>query len=166
MIALSGVLLLSHVIAPPPGYAPLDEVVYAIHKPRHVLSAAGEDNSLGRSGRRRQHLTLTDVMLEAGVEPLPGHVGRLDADTTGLILVTSDSLLLRACLNWEDVLSTFGGAPMTKRYELLLAGRHEADSPALRVLGEPCVDANRTQDLGNVTLQRHQLRILMRQAGA
>ena len=40
----------------------------------------------------------------AGVEPLPGHVGRLDAETSGLLLVTADSLLLRAVLNWPRVL--------------------------------------------------------------
>ena len=56
-------------------------VTYAIHKPRGVLSAARDANP-----RRR---TLIDVMIAAGVEPLPGHVGRLDLETSGLILVTA-----------------------------------------------------------------------------
>ena len=124
-------------LVPPPSYTPLDEVVYAIHKPRNVLSAVGEDGAIGRSGKPTGHPTLTDIMLSAGVEPLPGHVGRLDVDTSGLILVTSDTLLLRACLNWPGVLDAFGGSPLTKRYSLLLAGRHEVGSPSLDALGAP-----------------------------
>ena len=112
-------------LQPPPGYSPLDEVVYAIHKPRNVLSAVGKDNSVGRSGKTSGHRTLSDVMVDAGVEPLPGHCGRLDVETSGLMLVTSDSLLLRAVLNWPEVLEAYGGTPLTKRYSLLLAGRHE-----------------------------------------
>ena len=104
---------------------------YAIHKPRNVLSATG---GVALDGSRRN---LTDVMLAAGVEPLPGHVGRLDAETSGLILVTSDSLLLRAVLGWTDVLEEFGGSPISKQYELLLAGRYEPSSPELQRLGEP-----------------------------
>ena len=124
-------------LQPPPGYSPLDEVVYAIHKPRNVLSAVGKDNSVGRSGKTSGHRTLSDVMVDAGVEPLPGHCGRLDVETSGLMLVTSDSLLLRAVLNWPEVLEAYGGTPLTKRYSLLLAGRHEPLSPELLELGEP-----------------------------
>ena len=64
---------------------------YAVHKPRGVLSAAGATDD----GQR----TLTDVMRKAGVAPIPGHVGRLDAQTSGLILVTNDSSLYRAISN-------------------------------------------------------------------
>ena len=74
----------------PPLPAECTAVTYAIHKPRGVLSAARDANP-----RRR---TLTDVMVAAGVKPLPGHVGRLDLETSGLILVTADGLLLEAAL--------------------------------------------------------------------
>lgn len=104
-------------------------VTYAIHKPRGVLSAARDANPHRR--------TLTDVMVTAGVEPLPGHVGRLDLDTSGLILVTADSLLLEAALGIPRPGVTDSAASLTKTYELLLAGRHDPDSPALRNLGEP-----------------------------
>ena len=107
-------------------------VTYAIHKPRGVLSAARDANPHRR--------TLTDVMVAAGVEPLPGHVGRLDLETSGLILVTADSLLLEAALGIPRpgiAASEVASASLTKTYELLLAGRHAADSPALRDLGEP-----------------------------
>ena len=79
-------------------------------------------------------------MLTAGVEPLPGHVGRLDLETSGLILVTADSLLLEAALGIPRpgvTDSEAASASLTKTYELLLAGLHDPDSPALRDLGEP-----------------------------
>ena len=75
-------------------------VVYAIHKPRNVLSAVSDANPNRR--------TLTDVMVAAGVTPLPGHVGRLDAETSGLMLVTDDTLLLRAMLQWPEVVEAYG----------------------------------------------------------
>jgi 16S rRNA U516 pseudouridylate synthase RsuA-like enzyme len=112
----------------------LAEIVYAIHKPRGVLSAVGETHSHFGSGGRR---TLTDVMLDAEVEPLPGHVGRLDAETSGLILVTSHSLLLRAALAWPEVLDAHGGQPLAKRYELLVAGRHVPGAESLAALCAP-----------------------------
>ena len=56
----------------------------AIFKPRGVLSAAGRDG---------RHPTLTDLMLAAGVKPLRGHIGRLDIQTSGLILVSEDPLM-------------------------------------------------------------------------
>ena len=124
-------------IVPPPQYSPLSETVYALHKPRNVVSAVGDNLPIGRRGKRCQYPTLTDVMLDAGVEPLTGHAGRLDAETSGLILITSDSLLLRAILGWSQVLDAFGGTVVTKRYSLLLAGRHPPDSPQLASLSEP-----------------------------
>ena len=79
-------------------------------------------------------------MEDAGLEPLPGHIGRLDAQTSGLILVTADSLLLRAVLNWPQIVEQYGApdaGPLTKRYELLLAGQHEEASEKLLNLGDP-----------------------------
>ena len=105
-------------------------ITSAIHKPRGVLSAAKDANPHRR--------TLTDVMLAAGVQPLPGHVGRLDLETSGLILVTADGLLLEAALGIPRPGITGSEATaLTKTYELLLAGRHAPDSPALRDLGKP-----------------------------
>ena len=78
-------------------------------------------------------------MREAGVKPLPGHVGRLDAETSGLILVTEDTLLLRAILNWPRILAAYGGRVLEKRYSLLLLGKHEPSSPQLAMLGDPLI---------------------------
>ena len=107
----------------------LAEPTYAIYKPRNVLSAAGHDTQ-----KRR---TLTDIMLEAGVVPMAGHVGRLDFETSGLILVTAHGLLNRALINLPEVLEAYGGSPVTKRYELIVAGRHEPESPSIQRLAAP-----------------------------
>ena len=131
-MALAVLALLTLATRLPPLPPECSAVTYAIHKPRGVLSAARDANPHRR--------TLTDVMVTAGVEPLPGHVGRLDLETSGLILVTADSLLLEAALGIPRpgvTDSEAASASLTKTYELLLAGRHDPDSPALRDLGEP-----------------------------
>jgi 23S rRNA pseudouridine2605 synthase len=56
-----------------------EHVVYAVHKPRGVVSTARDTH-----GRR----TVVDLVRAHGTRLYP--VGRLDADTTGLILVTDD----------------------------------------------------------------------------
>mmetsp|Transcript_51802 Transcript_51802/g.171632 ORF Transcript_51802/g.171632 Transcript_51802/m.171632 type:complete len:282 (+) Transcript_51802:115-960(+) len=89
-------------------------LVYALHKPRGVLSAVGESRAR----------TLTDLMVGAGVVPLAGHAGRLDKETSGLMLITNHSTLLRAVIGQAPVLAEFGGSPVPKRYTLLLAGAH------------------------------------------
>lgn len=57
-------------------------VVYALHKPLGVLSTARDTH-----GRR----TVTDLLADRGVRLYP--VGRLDRDTSGLILLTNDGAL-------------------------------------------------------------------------
>ena len=85
---------------PPAGFADvpsgncLAETTYAVFKPRNVLSVAGRDPE----GADRA--TLTNIMVDAGVPPLSGHVGRLDYETSGLILVTAHGLLKQALINW------------------------------------------------------------------
>ena len=74
----------------PAGDAIASETIYAMHKPRGVVSAVRDPDPYRR--------TLTDVMVAAGVPPLTAHVGRLDAETSGLLLLTSHPLLLRAII--------------------------------------------------------------------
>jgi 23S rRNA pseudouridine2605 synthase len=57
-------------------------VVYAVHKPAGVVSTAHDTH--GRP-------TVVDLVPDAGTRLYP--VGRLDADTTGLILLTNDGAL-------------------------------------------------------------------------
>jgi 23S rRNA pseudouridine2605 synthase len=63
-------------------------VVYALNKPAGVLSTARDTH-----GRR----TVVDLIPGAGVRLYP--VGRLDADTTGLILLTNDGELANALMH-------------------------------------------------------------------
>mmetsp|Transcript_73233 Transcript_73233/g.194619 ORF Transcript_73233/g.194619 Transcript_73233/m.194619 type:complete len:241 (+) Transcript_73233:28-750(+) len=84
---------------------------YAMHKPRGVLSAASDADPWRR--------TLTDVMADAHVDPLTGHIGRLDLETSGLLLITADGLLLEAALNIPRAVS-LNATPLTKR----CAGAH------------------------------------------
>jgi 23S rRNA pseudouridine2605 synthase len=65
----------------PVGAAPR-RVVYAVHKPTGVVSTAHDTH--GRP-------TVVELVPEAGTRLYP--VGRLDADTTGLILLTNDGAL-------------------------------------------------------------------------
>jgi pseudouridine synthase len=94
--------------------------IYAIYKPRNVVSAMSD-----HSPKKR---TLTDVMRKAGVQPLQSHIGRLDVDTSGLILVTNLGSLVGAVLHSER--------PLPKTYELLVAGAHLHESAQLKSLEE------------------------------
>lgn len=87
----------------------------AIYKPRGVLSAAADT----------VHPTLTSLMVAAGLEPLRGHIGRLDISTSGLIMVTDDCALHE------------GAHVLSKRYSLLVVGRHLPDSDPIASLAEP-----------------------------
>jgi len=61
--------------------APREHVVYAVHKPAGVVSTARDTH--GRP--------VVTELVDAGVRLYP--IGRLDADTTGLILLTNDGEL-------------------------------------------------------------------------
>ena len=152
---------------------------YAIYKPRGVLSRTGieemdtttmninnDNNEIGTCSssaprtttkqgiQHRRRRTLTDLMVDAGFPPLSKHIGRLDLETSGLILVTADSLLLEASLAMPGATSLWtsqqqqplpssssssslvdGG--LSKTYELLLAGRYTRDSHILQELTQP-----------------------------
>jgi 16S rRNA U516 pseudouridylate synthase RsuA-like enzyme len=96
--------------------------IYAIYKPRNVVSAMSD----------KKLRTLVDVMCKAGVTPLPSsHIGRLDYETSGLILTTNIGSLVGAVLDSEP--------PLPKTYELLIAGAHPPESPQLISLEEELV---------------------------
>jgi len=156
-------------------------LTYAIYKPRGVLSRTGFDtikhpnvrtnnvNTRSTNVNTRRRRTLTDLMVAADLKPLSKHIGRLDLETGGLILVTEDALLLEAALSMPgaisirlrtetvantatngDTTSATGRSeinreteirtplqPLTKTYELLLAGRYQHDSAAIEQLRTP-----------------------------
>jgi len=133
-------LALPQVDLPPGCNAP----TYAIFKPKGVLSMTGADAASADMPPRR---TLTDLMVKAGLKPLAGHVGRLDLETGGLILVTGDGLLLEAALGMRRTnslrpkLGSGGGnenggddaaetlfEALPKTYVMLLAGKYPNDA--------------------------------------
>jgi 23S rRNA pseudouridine2605 synthase len=94
--------------------ASADRVVYALHKPAGVVSTARDTH-----GRR----TVVDLV-PAGRRLYP--VGRLDADTTGLILLTDDGDLAYAL--------THPSFEVPRTYRARIEGR--VDERALRALRE------------------------------
>jgi len=125
---------------------------YAIYKPRGVLSRTGTEHVDDAQQPCTKRRTLTDLMVSAGLPPLTKHVGRLDLETGGLILVTADALLLEAALSMPGatslrVVDTGGSSsenppplpfqPLEKTYELLLAGRHTQDAAEIEQLRYP-----------------------------
>jgi len=88
---------------------PRDRVVYAVHKPAGVVSTARDTH--GRP-------TVVDLVAEPGRRLYP--VGRLDADTTGLLLLTDDGeLAARLTHPRYEVPKVYvaevGGGPISER---------------------------------------------------
>eukprot|EP00563_Minutocellus_polymorphus_P008055 CAMPEP_0181025264 /NCGR_PEP_ID=MMETSP1070-20121207/3011_1 /TAXON_ID=265543 /ORGANISM="Minutocellus polymorphus, Strain NH13" /LENGTH=215 /DNA_ID=CAMNT_0023102373 /DNA_START=423 /DNA_END=1070 /DNA_ORIENTATION=+ len=85
-----------------------------------------------------------------GIQSKLHAVGRLDADTTGLLLLTNDGGLVHAVTNRNAKISTPTGAAgdylpsqklVTKTYEALIMGHHEMESsPALQQILNDGVD--------------------------
>ena len=93
----------------PVGPAGHDRVVYALNKPAGVVSTARDTH-----GRR----TVVDLVPDAGTRLYP--VGRLDADTTGLLLLTDDGDLAHRLTHPRfEVPKTYrarvGGGPVSDR---------------------------------------------------
>ena len=116
---------------------------YAIHKPRGVLSAFSDSDP-------EQH-TLADVIATAGFRPLSGHIGRLDVQSSGLLLVTEDSALLQAVLHNDD-----HDDAIPKEYALLLSGRHLPASSLILSLAAPLTFQRRSRSVSaDAAVVRH-----------
>jgi 23S rRNA pseudouridine2605 synthase len=100
----------------PLGAAGPERVVYAVHKPAGVVSTAHDPQ-----GRR----TVVGLVPGAGTRLYP--VGRLDADTTGLILLTNDGELANHLTHPRYEV------PKTYRAQV---GNPPVQEPALRALRE------------------------------
>jgi 23S rRNA pseudouridine2605 synthase len=113
-------------------------VVYALHKPAGVVSTARDTH-----GRR----TVVDLV-PAGHRLYP--VGRLDADTTGLILLTNDGELAHAL--------THPSFEVPKTYRARVEGR--LDERALRALREGVeLDDGRTAPARVRRVSAHELEL-------
>ncbi len=99
-------------------------VYVALHKPAGVISS-----TVGRRGE-------TTVLSLVGSATRLYPVGRLDRDTTGLLLLTNDG-------DWANLV-THPRFEIPKEYEVAVNGRPEADTLARLRAGLPLADGSRT----------------------
>jgi 23S rRNA pseudouridine2605 synthase len=138
---------------------------FALNKPRGVLSAMSDS-------RGRRHL---GELLAEAAEPYRGrlfHVGRLDADSEGLLLLTNDGELAHRLMHpsfgvTKTYLATVPG-PVGKRVaQQLRAGVLLDDGPAV-VDGFRVVQQHQRQAIVEVTLhegRKHIVRRLLAEVG-
>ena len=135
-------------------------VVLLYNKPANVITSHSSADLAPEADANGRMTVYQDVMSMAGYVPIDGNnisehqirslsfeeatgiysklhaVGRLDADTTGILLLTNDGGLVHAVTNPNAKISTSGGAAgddsplVTKTYEALIMGHHEMESSA------------------------------------
>lgn len=135
-------------------------VVLLYNKPANVITSHSSADLAPEADANGRMTVYQDVMSMAGYVPIDGNnisehqirslsfeeatgihsklhaVGRLDADTTGILLLTNDGLMVHAVTNPNAKISTSGGAAgddsplVTKTYEALIMGHHEMESSA------------------------------------
>lgn len=125
--------------------APLKFKYYILYKPRDCLSARGDHGKRPQNALDVKRDDIYDVASRAGfpTEGI-GHVGRLDYETSGIMLMTNDALLNRAVRD-----KSFSGPPVSdgvprpivpplvKSYVATVAGAHEAGSAPIERLKKP-----------------------------
>ena len=123
---------------------PEPRVVYAVHKPAGVVSTARDTH--GRP-------TVVDLVPDGGARLYP--VGRLDADTTGLILVTNDGELAHRLMHPRH--------EVARTYVARVAGGRVGDG-ALRALRSGVVlDDGPTAPAGVRRLGAAELELVLRE---
>lgn len=134
--------------------------VILYHKPPNVVSTHAETDVLGRNN------VFQDLLMGAQKSgpqlpvdfPSQWHaVGRLDADTTGLLLLTNDGGLVHHVTNKHAVTATSAPA-IEKTYHALIMGYHNNDCDMLRKLRDEGVDIG--TKYGGQTLPVHRVSVL------
>ena len=127
----------------PPGPLPLEHtVVLLYHKPVSVVTTHATDDPMGRRnvyeevhsmngfcGLRAMKNAETFETL-TGIRSKLHAIGRLDADTSGLLLLTNDGGLVHHVTN-KDARSHAKQHTITKTYEAVIMGYHDESSSAL-----------------------------------
>jgi pseudouridine synthase len=107
--------------------------VIVYHKPANVVTTHAETDVLGRKN------VFQDIGMEQQLLLQDWHaVGRLDAETTGLLLLTNDGGLVHHITNKQA--ATAPVLPIQKTYEAVIMGYHENDCDMLRQFREEGVD--------------------------
>jgi pseudouridine synthase len=132
-------------------------VVLLYHKPADVVTTHATDDPLGRrnvyddiysmrgfrGGGRRGEAESSVASFSSATGIYSGRLesfGRLDADTTGLLLLTNDGGLLHHVTNKNSKSSIASGGPITKTYQAVIMGYHEESSQMLLDMATKGVD--------------------------
>lgn len=122
-------------------------VCLAYHKPKGVVVTHATDDVKGRRNVYQDIATMRGFVGETKASfentvgsTLPFHaIGRLDADTSGLLLVTNDGGLLHHVTN-KLAASRQDFEILTKTYEALIMGQHGEQSELFQTLRNDGVD--------------------------
>ncbi|MES1912071.1 MAG: hypothetical protein MHM6MM_004407 [Cercozoa sp. M6MM] len=127
---------------------------FILHKPRGVLSSR-------KDGRGLEKKTLYDV-IDGNVFPHVGHVGRLDEDTSGVLLMTDDSLLNMALLSpfFKGNAPPGSVDPVYKVYHLHVAGHYDESADPVQLMRTPLKCENGCRDGTDYFTRPAQIRVL------
>lgn len=142
-------------------------VVLLYNKPPGVVTTHATDDPLGRpnvydevrsmKGYRGSATGASTFETVTGVKSSLHAIGRLDADTSGLILLTNDGRLVQHVSN-KNALSIQEGKPISKTYEALVMGHHEPTSCILEEMRTRGVDIG--SKYGGLTNPVNDIRVL------
>jgi pseudouridine synthase len=132
-------------------------MVILYHKPKEVVTTHASEDSLGRLN------VYQDIINRARYAPTPlptnfpsgwHSIGRLDAATSGLLLLTNDGGLVHHVTNHRAASAT--ESPLKKTYEVLSMGYHTEDSVMFDKFRQGDIDIGNNQ----LTLPVHDLHVL------
>jgi pseudouridine synthase len=128
-------------------------VVLIYNKPANVVTTHTRDDPLGRSNVYDEILSMKGFCTSqkdrvnaaltfeqaTGIESKLQSIGRLDADTSGLLLLTNDGGLVHHVTN-SDAKSASECGPVAKTYQALVMGHYESSSSMLQTIQNDGVD--------------------------
>jgi 23S rRNA pseudouridine2605 synthase len=152
---------------PLPSHNPERTVVLAYNKPAGVVTTHAQDDELGRGNvyqdiysmqgyvgvakkigaiDDKDALPVTQDLFEnlTEIRSRLHAIGRLDADTTGLLLLTNDGGLVHHVTD-KSAATLLEQPPVTKTYQAVIMGYHDQSSPAIQQIIQQGVDIGAKQ---------------------